>query len=339
MHCFFRGIIACSLIAGWLSACAPALPDPPAAGPVHLRVGVFNFISFSPLYIALKEGYFAEQGLEVELVNFGSASSEVLPAIAARELDAGGLTLSVAVFNAILEGSNVKYVADKGFIDPDNCSTDAWVGGRPALDSGALSGPETIQGKTVTFPPGGTVEYSLDVLLERAGLTQTDIQAANISDSAARVDGLNTGAVDVSNLSEPWITRAQAAGAGDIWVPFSEVIPNFSLGAIVFGPGILDDRPEAGTRFMIGYLKAVDQFNLGKTDRNIELIAEFTQLAPEDIESSCWTSFRAGGMMDTEGMIAFQQWAFEKGYVDSPLELNQFWTSKFVDEAAAELGH
>jgi len=96
----------------------------------------------------------------------------------------------------------------------------------------------------------------------------------------------------------------------------------------------LEDNPDAGVRFMTAYLKGVRQFNEGKTDRNVEIIANFTKLAPEDIKASCWTSFRPDGSIDEATAIAFQKWAVEKDYANGPLELDQFWTSKFIDAAS-----
>ena len=153
------------------------------------------------------------------------------------------------------------------------------------------------------------------------------------------MEGLNNGSVDVSILSEPWITRAQTTGAGEVWIPLSEITPNLSLGTIIFGPSLLENNPEVGIRFMTAYLKAVKQFNQGKTDRNIEIIANYTKLSPEDIRAACWTSFKDDGTIDTETMLAFQKWSLEKKYVDGHLELDQFWTSQFVDEAEKRLAN
>ncbi len=312
-------------------------PSPTAQQVIHLNVGTYNYISNAPLFIARDEGYFTEQGLDVELVDFGSQSNELIPAVITSQLDAATPSLNAAIFNAISQGSNLKYVADKGFINPDNCATDAWVGSKTAIDSGSLAGFETIKGKNVVFPTGGTIEYTMDVLLKMKNLSMDDIKSSNIADSAARVDGLKTGAVDVSVLSEPWITRAKTMEAGEVWAPFSAIAPNLSMGVIIFGPGILKDKPEAGTRFMVAYLKGVEQFNKGKTDRNVEIIANYTKLKPEDIKASCWTSFKTDGTIDSGTMQAFQKWAFEKGYVDSLLELDQYYEPVFVNEAYNQL--
>ena len=316
---------------------ATVTPAPTAEPPIPLKVGIFNFVSHAPIYFALAEGYFAEEGLEVELVSFTS-SAEFVPALATGEIDVASFFLAASVFNAIREGINLKYVADKGFLDPDSCPSDAWVASKQALAAG-LADPPTIKGKNVAVSlSGGTGAYSLDLLLAEGGLTPKDINSVNITDFAARVEGLRNGSLDVAHLPEPWITVAQSSGAGEIWVPFSEVMPHLPMGIIVYGPSILDENREAGVRFMTAFLRGVEQYNEGKTDRNVELIAEFTKLAPEVVKAACWTSIRADGSVDAEGMLAFQQWLLENGMVDEVLELDQFWTDQFLVEAAKRLG-
>lgn len=347
---FFTSLVILGLLTGCTSAQPTASPAAVATTvataeeiatlqPVHLKVSVRNFISFAPLFIARDEGYFSEQGLEVELIDFSTSTSfETIPLLVSREIDAGGTILDVSVFNAILQGNNIKYVADRGFLDPNNCATDAYVASSDLLASGTLVDTASIKGKNVGIQsPGGSPEYIMDVLLAQNNLTQDDIQTVLIPNPAARMEGLTNGSIDISVLSEPWITNAKKSGAGEVWIPFSEIVPNMSLGVIAFGPSILEDNPDAGTRFMTAYLKGVEQFNQGKTDRNVEIIANYTQLPPEAIKASCWTSIRPGGSIDTDTTMAFQNWAAEKGLIDGALELDQFWTSQFIDEASKKI--
>jgi len=341
--------IAIIVLLGLLSGCAPATAAPTEAAtvaptaqpasptatqtPVHLKVGIFNFSSFAPLFIGYEDGYFAAQGLDVELIDFGSASSEFIPAVLSKEIDIGAYTLSVAVLNAIADGANIKYVADKGFLNPDGCTTDAWVASQPLLDGGGLTDSASLQGKNIVSISGGTFEYALDIMLEQGGLTQSDIEVLTVNDSAARVDGLKSGSIDVAPLSEPWITRAAAQNAGAVYQPLSAQLPNFSLGAILYGPSILEQDSDVGDRFMVAYLQAVQQFNEGKTDRNIEIIAKYTHLDPEEIKAACWTSFRPDGSIDSEAVTNFGEWALAKGYIDTPLTFEQIVDTKYLESA------
>jgi NitT/TauT family transport system substrate-binding protein len=299
-------------------------------------VGFFNFASFAPLYYAEAEGYFAEEGLDVELISF-TTSNEVIPALGTGELDAAGFGLVASAFNGIREGLNIKFVADKGYLDPNNCPTDAWMASKQALEAG-LDDPSMLKGRNVSVPRGGMADYSMSTLLERGGLTMDDVKVSYVADNAARVEALKSGAIDVSIMGEPWITYAQKAGAAEVWVPFSDTMPGLSMGLILYGPTILEDNHEAGVRFMLAYLRAVEQFNQGKTDRNVELIAEFTKLDPADVKDACWNVFRPDGRTDIPSLLALQDWMVTNGILDSALEVDQLWTDEYLVEANARMG-
>ena len=296
-------------------------------------MGIYNYISYSPFFIAYEEGYFSEQGLDVELLDFGSQSNNYIPAIFSQQLDIGASSFGSSVFNAISQGINVRYVADKGFLNPNSCVTDAWVGSNIALANGTLTDLASLQGKKVVSIPGGTFEYALDLMLEEARLTQDAIELSTISDSATRVQALGNNSIDIAPLSEPWITRAQTQNAGTVWKPLAELMPNYSLGALIYGPSIMDGDHEVGVRFMVAYLKAIQQFNQGKTDRNVEIIAKYTKLTPEEIKQACWTSFKPDAKIDSAGLMSFEQWTVDKGYVDAPLTVDQILDNEFVDAA------
>ncbi len=301
--------------------------------PVHLKVGTYNYISSAPYYIARDEGFFAEQGLDVELINFGSSSSEIIPALLSKQLDATAQILSVSILNAILEGNNIKFVADRGYMNPDNCVTDAWMATSEIINSGDLDKPSSIMGKTVNVTKAGTIEFTLDKLLEEKQISKNDINLVYIADSAARIESLKNGSMDISVLSEPWLTKAEEAGIAEIWTPLTEIVPGMTIGVTVFGPTLLEMDPAVGTAFMKAYIKAIAQFNDGKTDRNVEIIANYTKLSPEDIKSSCWTSFKPDASIDPKYLDEFQKWALEKGYINGEVEIDQMYTSLYVDNA------
>jgi len=344
-------VTAVSLV---LSACAsatattaaPAATTAPAdiatgtaaLTPVQLKLGVLNFMSNSPLFIAQDDGYFAEQGLEVEFVDFGTSDRDMIPALLQGQLDVGLTTVNVAVLSGIAQGSNAKFVADKGFLNPEAaCASDGWVARNALLEAGALDDLAALKGKKVVFSPANMIEFAADTLLESAGLSQEDVEILDMRDQATRVEALGSGALDLTSTSEPWITRARNAGAGDLWLPLSDVIPDYSIGTVIYGPSMLGRAPEVGVRFMRAYLNAIQQYNQGATDRNVEIIADHTQLDPEELKKICWPSYQPDGKINTQGLTAFEQWARAKGYTESELTLEQIWDPQFVEQAYADL--
>ncbi len=89
---------------------------------------------------------------------------------------------------------------------------------------------------------------------------------------------------------------------------------------------------------MVAYLKGVRQYNEGKTERNKELMVAFTGLEPELIEQLCWPTFRNDLLINTQSVLDFQDWAIEKGLLDTKVTVEQFWDPSFAEYALSVVG-
>ena len=151
--------------------------------------------------------------------------------------------------------------------------------------------------------------------------------------SSLQSDAFGSGAIDVLFASEPWLTRIQQSGNAVSWILSKDIIPDFEYGVIVFGPNLLTENSEAGKRFMVAYLKAVQQYNLGKTPRNLEILIKYTELDQAILQAACWPSFRQNGNINLQSVLDFQTWAMGKGYLDKIVSGDQIWEPLFVDYA------
>lgn len=176
----------------------------------------------------------------------------------------------------------------------------------------------------------------MDQLLKPYGLSTSDIEIVDMP-SPSRLEALQTGAVDIAFMSDPWINRALETGKAVVWQTFEENLPNSQLAVVMFGPTIIKEKPEAGDRFMVAYLKAVRQYNEGKTAKNISLMAEFTKSTPEEAENYCWQSFTDDGHVNLNFILEYQKWAFNKGYLDREMELSEFWEGRYLQYALEHL--
>ena len=84
---------------------------------------------------------------------------------------------------------------------------------------------------------------------------------------------------------------------------------------------------------MVAYLKGVRQYNQGKTERNLNIIARHTELNLELLNQARWAPIRDDGSINTESILDYQTWAVEKGLVDSLVPEEQFWDASFVEYA------
>jgi len=326
----------CLLMALLVAACAPSVVETPTPEPVTLKVLRLPYLSFSPLFIADEEGGFAEQGLQVEFVEL-RGMQEAVAALAQEELDVAAGLITVNMLNAIAQGSNIKFVADKAYVAPTGCADNAFMARRALVEAGELDSPAQLQGRRISIDRTSAEGYIVAELLSMGGLTFDDVEIEDLP-TPAELEALGSGSLDMVSSSEPWTTRISQSGHGVLWMPVREVVPDFQFAIIVFGPSLLDESTDAGNRFMTAYLKAVQQYNQGKTERNLEILLEHTGLDKELLEQACWPHFREDGRINVQSVLDFQHWAVEQGYLDSPVTEEQFWDPSFVEYANEVLG-
>jgi NitT/TauT family transport system substrate-binding protein len=300
-----------------------------------VKVGMFPYSSYLPFYIAQQEGYYTEQGITVEFVPFTSIV-DGYAALAQGQIDVMGGTADISSLNIIAQHTGVMVVADKGYIDPAGCPYSAWVVQNDILSSGKLDNLANLAGMKATFTKASVFEYALDLLLKPAALTSTNLNVTDVP-APTRLEGLVNGSFDIAQMGEPWVTRALNTGKVSIWKTFNSYMPDFQFGVMFYGPTFTKQNQEAGRRFMVAYLKAVRQYNEGKTDRNVALMVAMTQGTEEETQQSCWLPIRSDGSINVQSILDIQQWGVEKGYLDKTLSVSEFWDPQYVDYANGAL--
>ncbi len=305
--------------------------------PVKLKVLVLPFLTWAPLQIAQEEGFFAEQGLQVEFVKMAH-SQAAIPAVIQGDLDVLAGALQISHFNAIARGGLLRLVADKGHLGPTDCPYKVFIARRPLVESGQLTTPAQLQGKRLSLSYGQATEagYALESLIKFAGLRLDQVEIKQVPDPV-QAEAMGQGTIDLAVGGEPWATRMVESGNGVKWLPEHEILPDFQFDAVYYGPNLLRKNPDAGRRFMVAYLKGVEQFLQGKTPRNLEILAKHTGLPTDLLKKACWPLIRKDGIINVKSVMAFQTWAKEKGYLAEVVPEKQFWDPSFVEYAARVL--
>jgi NitT/TauT family transport system substrate-binding protein len=186
----------------------------------------------------------------------------------------------------------------------------------------------------VSGATSGTV-YFLDVLLDSLGLRPDEVSSTQVP-AIATLDALENGGIDFVSAIEPQLTVLLAAG-NHIAIPYERVLPGFQSGALVFGPRLLSRDRDAGRRFIRAYLRAVRQYNQGKTEHNLDVLSRATGLDRPTLERMCWPPLREDGRLSLEGLKAYEEWAHRKGYMEHVIPVERLWDAELVQSAAAEL--
>jgi len=316
-------------------ACAPADDDAPP--PDHIRAVVIPILLTAPIHIAQQEGYFADENLEVEFVRL-TRNIDAIPALTQGQVDVGAGQLTIAMLNAIAGGARVRAVAGNGHLALDGCTFNGIVVQRDLVEGNESMGPELFRGRKVELDIALPHAYWFDKVLQPAGLTLEDLEIVNVP-TAATVDAFSTKAFDATAVTEPRITQILASGQAVLWNGTQEVVPDYQQNLIFFGSNLLDERPEVGERFVKAILRGIEQYNLGKTERNLEILEGAMRLSREELTAMCWVSMHADGTMHPEGFYGYQEWAMQRGLVDRVLSTDELIDSRFLDGAIAGSEH
>ena len=326
------------LVALLLAACAGAAPTaaPTAAPqPVSLKVVILPFISFAPYWIAQDDGYFKEQGLNVEFIDMTN-QQDTLPAMLGGQVDVTSGQVYAAMFNAAAKDSPVKIVADKGYINPNSCENIATIGRKGLFDAGDIQADQ-LKDSRMTIVAGSWNEYFLEKQLKALNLTNTSASNTPLS-SPAVFEAMNAGQVDITVQNEPWVTRMLDAGHVKLTPGISKLLPNSESAVMLYGAKLLGANADVGKRFMVAYLRAVRAYNEGKTDHNVAILSKYTKLPAELLQKMCWPALHPNGTINTESMLDFQNWAVSKGIVKTPATAAQLFDTTFAASAAQQLG-
>src|SRR5437870_8075911 len=174
-----------------------------AQKPLKIRLGVHTSIMGAADVIALREGYFKKEGLDVEARRFALGKE------GRDAMIAGAIDINATAPTPFLIGldKGVPYTAIA--VNSVFCAANHIA----VLKSSDINTVGQFKGKKIGLPKGTITEY---VFLARVapqhGLKSADFQVANIPDAKDRIPSLVAKAVDVVLIGEPHTSIAEKDG-------------------------------------------------------------------------------------------------------------------------------
>jgi NitT/TauT family transport system substrate-binding protein len=277
-----------------LAACSAQGATTPAAnaeGVTSLVIAepVHN-LGYLPLYVAIDQGIFEENGLDVSITTQSSGGGAHVNAVLAGQAwgyiggpehngfvkaqDSAGDTEIKAIANVVNRG-NVYMVAAEGIEAPEITDVE---------EAAAF-----LKGKSiVTGAYGGTPNSILRYILDQGGLTTDDVTLTESADAAAPLAIVSQGKADFALIAEPIVTQGVEEG---IWQdPFISV-PNvlgdyaYSTINVPVDSYTEGDGPEVAQAFVDSITEALE---LIKSDRSVAksvATSEFDNLDAAVIDS------------------------------------------------------
>jgi len=237
---------------------------------------VAHSIFYAPMYVALEEGYFKEEGLDVELSN-GNGADKVMTAMIAGEADIGfmGPEAGIYVFN---EG-NSDYAIN--FAQLTQRAGNFLVGrsDNPNFKWSDLKGKTVIGGRA-----GGMPQMVFEYILKMNGLNPAkDLTIIQNIDFGVTAEAFAGGTGEYTVEFEPHATGIEKEGAGHVIASLgvdSGYVPYTCFSAL---GSYINEHPDIIQSFTNGIQKGLDYVNSHSSEEIAKIIQP--QFAETDFDT------------------------------------------------------
>ncbi|MBM9432413.1 ABC transporter substrate-binding protein [Flaviflexus equikiangi] len=278
-----------------------------ADGLTKLTVYHITTVDSTPLYLGVEEGFFEEEGLDVE-VKIAESGSAIIPSVVNGESPIGYANV-VSDLAAIDQGLDIKLVSNCCGVagTSDETSSRVFV-----LEDSDIQGPEDLAGKTIAVNSTKNLgDVTIPVALENQGIDASTIEYVpmNFADMSA---ALERGDVDAIWMVEPFQTIAYDNGYRPVLANFAEAFPNSTLGYYITSGDFADENPETVAAFQRA-LDRTNEYASENHDKLRELAVSEIGLTEDVASRIAFATFEPG--LDTESVETYAKAAVDFGII------------------------
>lgn len=195
----------------------------PEKAKVVLGVGGKPLLYYLPLTVAERRGFFKEEGLEVEINDFGGGAKSL------QALIGGSVDVVTGAYEHTIrmqaKGQNIQAVCELGRFP-------AIVIGVKTDKAGEIKSAADFKGRKIgVTAPGSSTAITAQYAMVQAGLKPTDAAFIGVGGGAGAVAAMQRGEIDIISHLDPVIAKLEGDGAIKV---------------------LIDTRTEAGTKALFG---------------------------------------------------------------------------------------
>lgn len=264
-----------------------------------LTIGLMPDTDSIPFLIAREKGYFAEEGIEVNIEQYKSAMDRDA-ALQSGNLDGAVSDMLAATFSKA-GGFDVKVTS---FTD----GSYKLIAGR---DENIKSVKE-LSGKDVSVSKNTIIEYVTDQILAKEGMNGDSINKVIIPQIPTRLEMLQNGKLAAATLPEPMASIAIAGGSK--FVTGSDEL-GINPGVILFTAKASEDKKQEIQAMYRAYNKAVKYLNDTPREEYIDLVIEKAGFPPAAKEALKLPKYHEAALPKDSDVTDCIKWLNEKGLV------------------------
>ena len=308
-----------------------------AAAVDHIKIGTLFTAGGGPLYLAVEKGFFAEQGIEAELVPF-DAGQPVAVATVAGAIDFGAAGITSALYT--FAGQNELRIIAGNEYDSAVHHSSGVIASKAAYAKGLVA-LKDLGGHSIGLTQiGSSYHYAVAILAEKFGFDMKTIRPLPLQSFANVASAVSGGTADAAVMPTaatlPLVQRGAVKLVG--WV--GDAVP-WQVAVMWTTVKTANGRPDLVRRFLRAVRKGVAANNgaFAKPDGTradgptapdvVAIIGKYVKLAPADIEANVGyvdPELRVDGK-DIERQI---DWYRSQGMIKVDVTLDQVLDRRYV---------
>jgi NitT/TauT family transport system substrate-binding protein len=305
---------------------------------MKLKMAVVPAFHHAGLFAAIERGYFAQRGLDVELVI--SRGADTTYQVAGGTIELAASAPDAGFFNAIERGLPVTLVGSLALNSADKSTTPLMLR-KDLADSGKVKSVADLNGmKVANLAPGGVTEYLTALALKTGNLGLKDVDYISPMAFGQMTDALKTKSVDAALLPEPFATLAEQNGSAIRLSTKHDL--NEQVLMIQTNKEWAEKHPNVIVNFLIGYLMGSRDFAGDKflQPENIALLEKYTKVSADVIKAANMPLIPVDGHFNEESIMAQQRFHMANGKLTykEPIPLNKFVDQSYLKKALEVVG-
>jgi len=281
-------------------------------------------LSYFPIIVGWKMGFFQEQGFAPEFIQLKTDIS--VAGLISGQVDYA--TPFSSIVRAAVQGIEVRTIM--GLVDTAQ---------HVLVVNPKVTSVQDLKGKKIGINEiGGAQHFEADAVLRRYGVDPASVTRVGLVGEADRLAALQAGSIDANIASAPFHVKAEQLGFKSL-VILGDFLKYTHAGVGTSLKKIQTDRPQV-VRFLKASLKSL-RFVRAQRDETLKVMEEWLALDKEtavkafDIGLKTWSK---------DGMIAESALDFDfavlrsQGVAAGKLSLDGVFDGSILKEAAAEIG-
>lgn len=294
---------------------------------------VAHSIFYAPMYVAIEEGYFEEQGIDLTLVT-GFGADKTMTAVLTKEADIGFMGSEPTIYT--YAGGTQDYVVN--FAQLTQRAGNFLVAREeiPDFDFSMLKGKTVLGGRA-----GGMPEMVFEYILKKNGIDpKTDLtidQSIDFGSTAAAFSGSDT--ADFTVEFEPHATALETKGDGYVVASLGEASGYVPYTAFSARKSYIEENPEVIQAFTNALQKGMDYVDTHTPEEIAAVIApQFEETEVGTLETIVkryydQDTWKTDLIFEEDAFILLQNILEEAGELPERVPYEDLVTTEFAEKA------